>query len=51
MNMEKTSLHLEEREEKYSAEISQVTVVDIVQIDKCMIRPSLQLCAIDIIDG
>jgi len=25
--------------------------VDIVQVDKCMIKPSVQLCAIDIIDG
>jgi hypothetical protein len=51
MDMEKTSLDLKEREERDSAEISQVTMVDIVQIDKCMIRPSAQLCAIDIIDG
>jgi hypothetical protein len=27
-----------------------VTMADIVQIDKCMIKPSAQLCAIDIID-
>jgi hypothetical protein len=33
------------------ANISQMTMVDIVQIDKCMIRPGAQLCAIDIIDG
>jgi hypothetical protein len=26
-------------------------MVDIVQVDKCMIKPSAQLCAIDIIDG
>jgi hypothetical protein len=51
MDMEKISLDLKEKEERDSAEISQVTMVDIVQIDKCMIRPSAQLCTIDIIDG
>jgi hypothetical protein len=50
MNMEKISLDLNEKEERDSTEISQVTMVDIVQIDKCMIKPSMQLCAIDIID-
>ena len=50
MNMEKISLDLNEKEERDSAEISQVTTVDIVQIDKCTIKPSAQLCAIDIID-
>jgi hypothetical protein len=50
MNMEKISLDLKEKEERDSVEISQVTMEDIVQIDKCMIKPSAQLCAIDIID-
>jgi hypothetical protein len=50
MNMEKISLDLNEKEERDSAEISQVTMADIVQIDKCMIKPSTQLCTIDIID-
>jgi hypothetical protein len=50
MNMEKISLDLNEKEERDSAEISQVTMADIVQIDKCMIKPSVQLCTIDIID-
>jgi hypothetical protein len=50
MNMEKISLDLNEKEERDSVDISQVTMVDIVQIDKCMIKPSVQLCAIDIID-
>jgi hypothetical protein len=50
MNMEKISLDLKEKEERDSTEISQVTMADIVQIDKCMIKPSVQLCAIDIID-
>jgi hypothetical protein len=51
MNMEKISLDLKEKEERDSVEISQVAMVDIVQIDKCMIRPCTQLCTIDIIDG
>ena len=50
MNMEKISLDLNEKEERDSAEISQVIMANIVQIDKCMIKPSAQLCAIDIID-
>ena len=50
MNMAKISLDLKEKEERDSTEISQVTMVDIVQIDKCMIKPSVQLCAIDILD-
>jgi hypothetical protein len=50
MNMEKISLDLNEKEERDSTEISQVTMADIVQIDKCMIKPSVQLCAIDIMD-
>ena len=51
MNVAKISLDLKEKEERDSGDISQVTMVDIVQIDKCMIRPSTQLCTIDIIDG
>ena len=50
MNIAKISLDINEKEERDSAEISQVTMADIVQIDKCMIKPSVQLCAIDIID-
>jgi hypothetical protein len=50
MNMEKISLDLNEKEERDSVEILQVTIAYIVQIDKCMIKPSVQLCAIDIID-
>jgi hypothetical protein len=49
MNMAKISLDLNEKEERHSAEISQVTMADIVQIDKCMIKPSAQLCVIDIL--
>ena len=51
MNVEKISLDLKEREERDSVDISQMTTVDIVQVDKCMIKPSVQLCTIDIIDG
>jgi hypothetical protein len=50
MNMAKILLDLKEKEERDSTEISQVTMADIVQIDKCMIKPSSQLCAINIID-
>jgi hypothetical protein len=50
MNIVKISLDLNEKEERDSTEISQVTMADIVQIDKCMIKPSVQLCTIDIID-
>jgi hypothetical protein len=50
MNMTKILLDLNEKEQRDSVEISQVTMVDIVQIDKCMIKSSAQLCTIDIID-
>ena len=50
MDMAKLSLDINEKEERDSAEISQVTMADIVQIDRCMIKTSVQLCAIDIID-
>jgi len=51
MNVERILLDLKEKEERDSVDISQMTTVDIVQVDKCMIRPSAQLCAINIIDG
>jgi hypothetical protein len=51
MNVEQISLDLKEKEERDSADISQLTTVDITQIDRCMIKPSAQLCAIEIIDG
>jgi hypothetical protein len=51
MNVENISLDLKEKEERDSTDISQMTMVDIVQVDKYMIKPSMQLCAIDIIDG
>jgi len=48
--MAKLSLDINEKEERDSTEISQVTMANIVQIDKCMIKPSVQLCAIDTLD-
>jgi hypothetical protein len=42
MNVEQISLDLKEKEERDSANISQMTMVDIVQVDKCMIKPSAQ---------
>jgi hypothetical protein len=50
MDMVKLSLDINEKEERDSAKVSQVTMADIVQIDKCMIKPSVQLCAIDTLD-
>jgi hypothetical protein len=51
MNVEQISLDLKDKEERDSTNISQMTMVDIVQVDKCMIKPSAQLCTIDIING
>ena len=51
MNVENISLDLKDKEERDLANVSQMTMVDIVQVDKCMIKPSVQLCAIDIING
>jgi hypothetical protein len=50
MDMAKLSLDINEKEERDLTEISQVTMADIVQIDKCMIKPSVQLCTIDTLD-
>jgi hypothetical protein len=51
MNVEKISLDLKDKEERDSTNISQMTMVDIVQVDICMLKPSMQLCTIDIING
>jgi hypothetical protein len=51
MNVENISLDLKDKEERDSTDISQMTMVDIVEVDKCMIKPNAQLCAIDIING
>jgi hypothetical protein len=50
MNMVKLLLDINEKEERDSVEVSQVTLVDIVQIDKWIIKPSVQLCTIDTLD-
>jgi hypothetical protein len=50
MDMAKLSLDINEKEKRDSVEVSQITLVDIVQIDKCLIKPSVQLCAIDTLD-
>jgi hypothetical protein len=49
-NMAQIPLDLKEKEERDSAEIFQVTMADIVHLDKYMIKPSAQLCVIDIVD-
>jgi hypothetical protein len=51
MNVEQISLDLKDKEERDSADISQMNMVDIVQVDKYMIKPSVQLSALDIIDA
>jgi hypothetical protein len=50
MNMAKFSLDINEKEERDLAEVSQVTLADIVQIDKWIIKPSVRLCTIDTLD-
>jgi hypothetical protein len=51
MNVEQISLDLKDKEERDSTDISQMNVVDIVQVDEYMIKPSAQLSALDIIDA
>jgi hypothetical protein len=51
MNVEQISLGLKDKEERDSADISQMNIVDIVQVDKYMIKPSAHLSALDIIDA
>jgi hypothetical protein len=41
MNVEQISLDLKEKEERDVADISQMNMVDIVQVDKYMIKPSM----------
>jgi hypothetical protein len=50
MNVEQILLDLKDKEERDSADISQMNVVDIIQVDSYMIKPSVQLCSLDIID-
>jgi hypothetical protein len=51
MNVEQISLDLKEKDERDSTDISQIDMVDMAQIDKHMIKPSVQLSALDIIDA
>jgi hypothetical protein len=51
MNVEQISLDLKDSEERDSTDISQMNMVDIVQVDKYMIKPSAQLSALGIIDA
>jgi hypothetical protein len=46
INTTKHLLNIKENEERELAEISQITQTDIVQIDKWLIKPSVQLCSI-----
>jgi hypothetical protein len=46
INTAKHLLNIKENEERELAEISQITQIDIVQIDKWIIKPSVQLCSI-----
>jgi len=51
MNVEQISLDLKDKKERDSADISQMSMVDIVRVDKYMIKPSTQLSALNIIDS
>ena len=51
MNVEHISLDLKDKEERDSADISQMNMVYMVQVDRYMIKPSTQLSALDIIDA
>jgi fructose-1-phosphate kinase PfkB-like protein len=51
MNVEKISVDLKDKEERDLADISQMNMVDIVQVDKYMIKPNVQLSALDIVDA
>jgi hypothetical protein len=49
MNVEQISLDLKEKDERDLTDISQVDTVYMAQVDKHMIKPSMQLTALDII--
>jgi hypothetical protein len=51
MNVEHISLDLKEKDERDSADISQIDRVDMDQVDKHMIQPNAQLSSLDIIDA
>jgi hypothetical protein len=46
IDIDKHLLNIKENEEKERAEISQISQTDIVQVDKWLIKPSIQLCSI-----
>jgi hypothetical protein len=46
IDIAKHLLNIKENEEKEQAEISQISQTDIVQVDKWLIKPSVQLCSI-----
>jgi hypothetical protein len=46
INTTKYLLNIKGNEERELAEISQITQIDIVQIDKWLIKPSILLCSI-----
>jgi hypothetical protein len=51
MNMDRISLDMKEKNEKHSAEISKMDMVDMAQIDEHLIQPSTQLDTLDIVDA
>jgi hypothetical protein len=46
INIAKHLLDIKENMEKEQVEISQISQVDMVQVDKWLVQPSLQLCSI-----
>ena len=46
VDIAKHLLNIKENEERKQAEITQVTQIDIVQVDKWLIKPSVLLCSI-----
>jgi hypothetical protein len=51
MNVEQISLDLKEKDERDSADISQMDRVDMARVDKHLIQPSAQLSVLDIINA
>ena len=47
INIAKHLLNIKENEERELAEISQITQMDIIQVDKWLIKPSVQLYAVN----
>jgi hypothetical protein len=46
INIAKHLLNIKENEERELTEISQITQMDIIQVDKWLIKPSVHLCSI-----